>query len=73
VSTLQELREDARRDAAYEEMESEMPDPCECGCPSWRCIGTDRSYGADADGRRGGLLREWECCGCGSVVELVYG
>lgn len=72
MSTYEEMVEDGRRDAAHEEMEREMPEPCECGSSDWRCTFTDRSYGADADGRRGGLAREWTCGGCGNVVEVVY-
>jgi len=70
MSTYEEMREDGKWDKAYEEYQAACPDPCACGHSDWRCIGRDPSYGADADGRRGTLLLEWECNFCGNVVEV---
>lgn len=68
MSGLETIREDARRDALYDRMVEAMPDACsECGARDWKCIGSDPNYGADADGRRGVMEREWECRNCGNV------
>jgi hypothetical protein len=73
MSTYEELVEDGRREKAEAEYEAMRPDDCkQCGSSDWRLLGTDSAYGADADGRRGAMLREWECRGCGNVVEVVY-
>jgi hypothetical protein len=69
MSTYEEMHEDGKRDAAYEEYLADRPDPCDCGCSDWRYVGCDPHYGADADGRRGVRLTEWECPKCGNVVE----
>ncbi len=44
--------------------------PCACGKTDWRVTGTDPAYGADADGRRGTLLVEYECGHCKQCVEV---
>jgi hypothetical protein len=72
VSSYEEMRDDGRRDRAEAEYEAARPDACACGSEDWRLSGTDSAYGADADGRRGAMLREWECRGCGNVVEVRY-
>ena len=36
-----------------------------------RCIGTDPAYGADADGNRGIILRDWECRECGELTSIT--
>ena len=73
MSTPEEIREDAKRDAWQERYEATRPDPCECGCAEWELSGVDPAYGADADGRRGVMLREWECPRCGALKEVIYG
>lgn len=74
MSTLEEIRQDAKRDAYHDWKESVTPVKCsQCGVgdsDAWTCIGTDPAYGADADGRRGMMAREWECR-CGNVVLVV--
>ena len=70
MSTRAELIADAKRDRVYEEYLDNRPDPCECGASDWRYLGCDPAYGADADGRRGVRLTEWECKSCGAVMEV---
>ena len=67
MNDAETIREDAKRDALDDRMVEAMPDECECGARDWKCIGTDPNYGADADGRRGVMLREWECRNCGNI------
>jgi hypothetical protein len=72
---LSDIRQDGKRDAVQDAIDDAKPDECvECGTKdsaAWTCIGTDPAYGADADGRRGVMLREWECrCG---YIEAVTG
>ena len=63
-----------RRERAEEWLDAVTPMNCsQCGTGSsrsWACIGTDPAYGADADGRRGMMAREWEC-DCGNTVLVV--
>lgn len=68
---MADTREDLQRTAYEERMAALTPDPCLCG-GRWECIGRDPAYGADADGRRGIMLREWKC-ECGRTVSLMYG
>ena len=70
MSTPEDIREDAKRDAVLDAIDDAKPDECiECGTwdsAAWTCIGTDPNWGADADGRRGVMHREWQCR-CGNV------
>lgn len=62
MSTREEIRGDAKRDA----YQDDGPDPCECGMRQWSLAQTD-----DADGRRGVPLRLWECRNCGREQEVL--
>lgn len=75
MSTLEEIREDARRDAAAEKKWWMRPrGPCQaCGADNWMFLGLDPAYGADADGRRGRPLAEWECGGCSQATSVLGG
>ena len=70
---MTDTREDIRRMKAEQYEEDHYghlrPGRCDCGADRWVVLGTDSAYGADADGRRGTLLVEWECGGCGQTVE----
>jgi ssDNA-binding Zn-finger/Zn-ribbon topoisomerase 1 len=74
MSTPEEMREDAKRDAAYEREERMKPDgPCpNCGAEDWAFSGSEPAYGADADGRRGIHLAEWECRACGQLITVTW-
>ena len=65
-------REEARRLNLEEKYGDPRPDEdCKvCGERDWRYSGCDPAYGADADGRRGTRLTEWECK-CGSLLSLI--
>ena len=75
MSTLEEIREDAKRDAAHEkEWQMRPRGPCQnCGADAWTFTGSDPAYGADADGRRGIPLAEWECRQCGQLTSVLGG
>ena len=60
------MRLDAKRDRFHDMMERVMPEDCGCG-GTWALVGKDPTYGADADGRRGVMLYEWECS-CGELA-----
>ena len=66
---------EARRlnaEECYEHEQSLAPDvACECGVSDWVLADTD-VWGADADGRRGAMLRVWECARCGAEREVIY-
>ncbi len=68
MGTYEDRREDAKRDAYYDRLDRAMPDTCECGVRDWQHIGFDPAYGADADGRRGMRIDEWECIKCGALA-----
>jgi hypothetical protein len=72
MSTAEDLREDAKRERWEEKYGSLEPDEdCEvCGERAWKFLGDDPQYGADADGRRGTRLTEWECQ-CGQLLSLI--
>lgn len=67
MSDYYTLRADAALEVEAQRLDREMPDTCACGLREWNRIGRDNAYGADADGRRGTPLQEWECP-CGNVV-----
>lgn len=74
MSTPEDIRQDAKRDAYHDWLEAVTPVKCsQCGTEdsgAWILLGTDPAYGADADGRRGMTGREWECR-CGNIVLVV--
>jgi len=56
-----------------EERERALAPDVECGCGIWDWVLADTDvWGADADGRRGAMLRLWECAGCGAEREVIY-
>lgn len=73
---MSDTPDDIRRMLAEQQTEREYghlrPGPCDCGgrFATWVVIGTDTAYGADADGRRGTLLVEWECSSCEQAVQM---
>ena len=73
MSSNEEMREDAKQDAVEDERQEMMPERCGCSeSATWKCVGRDSNYGADADGRRGCLYLEWECSECGVEVGVTY-
>jgi hypothetical protein len=71
MSTEEDLREDAKR-VRWEEKHPPFEEECQmCGqVDRWTCIGVDPAYGADADGRRGIRLTEYECT-CGNLISVT--
>lgn len=70
MSTEEDRREDAKREA-WEDAHPPYSEKCgKCGSEfGWTCIGVDPQYGADADGRRGTRLVEYEC-ECGNLISV---
>jgi len=61
---------DERRQAKIDERQDQAPDVAcdECHRRQWTFIGVDPNWGADADGRRGIRVTEWQCV-CGNTLE----
>jgi hypothetical protein len=70
MSTEEDLMEDAKREM-WEASHPEFTMECQrCGeVDRWTVIGVDPAYGADADGRRGTRLEEYEC-ECGNCISV---
>jgi hypothetical protein len=71
MSTPEDIKEDGKR----EDWENSHPEPDPCnvcgrGRRKWDYLGCDPAYGADADGRGGVRLTEWEC-ECGNLISVI--